>query len=91
MSISKNDIIHIAKLAKLKLDDEEATIFAREFENILKQFKTLDKLDLDDVTMEKPNVSVLRKDVQKKCEIEDLFRNVKTMRGTAIEVPKIIE
>ena len=44
MSISKNDIIHIAKLAKLKFDDEEATIFASEFENILEQFKTLDKL-----------------------------------------------
>lgn len=91
MSISKNDIIHIAKLAKLKLDDEEATIFAREFENILKQFKTLDKLDLDGVTMEKPNVSVLRKDVQKKCEIEDLYINTKVMRETSIEVPKIIE
>lgn len=91
MSISKNDIIHIAKLAKLKLDDEEATIFAREFENILKQFKTLDRLDLDDVTMEKPNVSVLRKDIQKKCEIEDLYINTKVMRETSIEVPKIIE
>lgn len=91
MSISKNDIIHIAKLAKLKLDDEEATIFAREFENILKQFKTLDRLDLDDVTMEKPNVSVLRKDIQKKCEIEDLYINTKVMRETSIEVLKIIE
>ncbi len=91
MSISKNDIIHIAKLAKLKFDDEEATIFAREFENILKQLKTLDKLNLDDVTMEKPNVSVLRKDVQKKCEIEDLYINTKVMRETSIEVPKIIE
>lgn len=91
MSVSKNDIIHIAKLAKLKFDDEEATIFAREFENILKQLKTLDKLNLDDVTMEKPNVSVLRKDVQKKCEIEDLYINTKVMRETSIEVPKIIE
>ena len=29
--------------------------------------------------------------LSKKCEIEDLFRNVKTMRDTAIVVPKIIE
>ena len=58
---------------------------------ILQQFKTLDALDLDDVVEIRPTVSVTRKDIPKKCEIEDLFRNVKTMRGTAIEVPKIIE
>ena len=62
-----------------------------EFENILEQFKTLDALDLDDVVEKRPTVSVTRKDIPKKCEIEDLFRNVKTMRDTAIEVPKIIE
>ena len=65
--------------------------FAKEFENILEQFKTLDALDLDDVVEKRPTVSVTRKDIPKKCEIEDLFRNVKTMRDTAIEVPKIIE
>ena len=65
--------------------------FAKEFENILQQFKTLDALDLDDVVEIRPTVSVTRKDIPKKCEIEDLFRNVKTMRDTAIEVPKIIE
>ena len=73
--------------------DEEAEAFAGEFENILEQFKTLDKLNLDDVEIERPNVSVLRKDIQKKCEIkqEELYQNVKVMRDTAIEVPKIIE
>ena len=53
----------------------------------------LDKLNLDDVEIERPYVSVLRKDIQKKCEIkqEELYQNVKVMRDTAIEVPKIIE
>ena len=84
---------YIAKLAKLRFNDEEAKAFAGEFENILEQFKTLDKLNLDDVEIERPNVSVLRKDIQKKCEIkqEELYQNVKVMRDTAIEVPKIIE
>lgn len=91
MGISKDDIIHIAKLAKLKFSDEEAYAFAVEFENILEQFKTLDKLDLDDVIIEKSNISVLRKDIQKKCKIEGLYINTKVMRDTSIEVPKIIE
>ena len=35
--------------------------------------------------------AVVRKDVCKKCEIDDLYRNTKVMRETSIEVPKIIE
>ena len=91
MAITKDDVKYIAKLAKLRFDDDEAQVFAGEFENILEQFKTLDKLNLDDVKIERPSVEVVRKDKRKKCEIEDLYRNVKVMRDTAIEVPKIIE
>ena len=91
MAITKDDVKYIAKLAKLRFDDDEAQVFAGEFENILEQFKTLDKLNLDDVKIERPSVAVVRKDERKKCEIEDLYRNVKVMRDTAIEVPKIID
>ena len=91
MAISKDEVKYIAQLAKLHFKEDEAEKFAKEFENILEQFKTLDALDLDDVVEKRPTVSVTRKDISKKCEIEDLFRNVKTMRDTAIEVPKIIE
>ena len=62
MAITKDDVKYIAKLSKLRFDDEEATSFAGEFENILEQFKTLDKLDLDDVKIERPRVTVVRKD-----------------------------
>ena len=91
MAITKDDVKYIAKLAKLRFDDDEAQVFAGEFENIFEQFKTLAKLTLDDVEIERPSVAVVRKDERKKCEIEDLYRNVKVMRDTAIEVPKIIE
>ena len=91
MAITKDDVKYIAKLAKLKFDDDDAEVFAGEFENILEQFKTLDKLNLDDVQIERPDVAVVRNDIAKKCEIEDLYRNVKKMRETFIEVPKIIE
>ena len=52
MAITKDDVKYIAKLAKLRFDDDEAQVFAGEFENILEQFKTLDKLNLDDVEIE---------------------------------------
>ena len=91
MAITKEDVKYIAKLAKLKFSEEEAEVFALEFENILQQFKSLDKLNLDDVEVERQKVAVVRKDICKKCEIDDLYRNSKKMRETSIEVPKIIE
>ncbi len=91
MTISKDQVKYIAKLAKLHFEEDEAGNFANEFENILEQFKIIDSLDLDDTESEIATVSVTRKDIPKKCEIKDLFINAKTMRDTSIEVPKIIE
>lgn len=91
MAITKEDVKYIAKLAKLKFSEEEAEVFAGEFENILEQFKTLDQLNLEDVEIERPKVAVVRKDICQKCDIDDLYRNSKNMRETSIEVPKIIE
>ena len=86
---------YIANLAKLKFSEEESLKLAHEFEIILTNFETLDKLDLSDINLDllsddlKP---VLRDDNVKYFEDKKkLFANVKSMNGTAIEVPKIIE
>ena len=92
MSVSVDEVKYIAKLSKLKFTDEEAEKFAKEFEGILENFKYLNELDLeikdDDKKEYKP---VVRKDEVKEFDCKDLFRNVKSMRDTYIEVPKIIE
>lgn len=92
MSVSVDEVKYIANLSKLKFTDEEAAKFAKEFEGILDNFKYLSELDLtieEDVKKEyKP---ITRKDEVKEFECKDLFRNVKSMRDTYIEVPKIIE
>ena len=92
MSVSVDEVKYIAKLSKLKFTDEEAEKFAKEFEGILENFKYLNERDLeikDDSKKEyKP---VVRKDEVKKFDCKDLYRNVKSMRDTYIEVPKIIE
>ncbi len=91
MTITKEDVKRIAKLAKLRFDDEEAEKFAVEFEHILKHFEAVDKLNLHDVKHIKPHVSVVRRDISKKCKIDNLYENTKSMRETYVEVPKIID
>lgn len=85
---------YIAKLAKLKFTEEEATKLAKEFEQILSHFETIDKVDLSDVDInEFDEVNTeFRKDAPRVYEDKKkLMQNVKSLRDGAIEVPKIIE
>jgi len=95
MNITLEDVNYIAKLAKLRFSEEEAIKMAGEFEGILDHFKSIDKLDLEGVNL---NVfaegikSVIRSDIKTTFDDKQkLFSNVKAMRDTYIEVPKIIE
>lgn len=93
--ISIDDVKYIAKLAKLRFTDEEAERMSKDFEGILEHFKSIDKFDLSAVDLNKYEdglESVIREDEVKVYEDkEKLLQNVKTMRETYIEVPKIIE
>jgi aspartyl-tRNA(Asn)/glutamyl-tRNA(Gln) amidotransferase subunit C len=93
--ISIDDVKYVAKLAKLKVTDEEAEKMSKDFEGILEHFKSIDKFDLSGVDLNKYEdslESVIREDEVKVYEDkEKLFQNAKTMRETYVEVPKIIE
>jgi len=95
MKITVENVYYIAKLAKLNFTEEEAQKMTKEFESILSNFDSIDKIDLSDVSLDIYNEnskSVLRKDEMTVfTDKKKLFRNVKSMRDTSIQVPKIIE
>jgi len=95
MKITIENVNYIAKLAKLNFTEEAAEKMAKEFESILSHFESIDKFDLSDVSLDlySENLkSVLRKDEMTVFEDKKkLFQNVKSMRDTSIQVPKIIE
>ena len=95
MKVEIKDVEYIAKLAKLQFTEEETNKLAKEFESILSHFESIDKFDLSGINLDlmsddlKP---VLRKDEVKQFEDKKkLFQNTKSMKDTAIMVPKIIE
>lgn len=95
MKISKEDVIYIARLAKLRLSEEEAERMTEEFGSILAHFQSIDMLGLEGVNADEISdgrQSVVRPD-KTSCfgDRQKLFANVKSMRGTYIQVPKIIE
>jgi aspartyl-tRNA(Asn)/glutamyl-tRNA(Gln) amidotransferase subunit C len=95
MKITIDDVSYISKLAKLRFTEEEAAQMAREFQNILTHFESIDKYDLSDIELNvfsKDMKPVYRKDEASVFEDKGkLFQNVKTMSDTSIKVPKIIE
>ena len=95
MKITIENVNYIAKLAKLSFTEKEAEKMTKEFESILSHFESIDKFDLSDVSLDiySENLkSVLRKDEMKVfTDKKKLFQNVKSMRDTSIQVPKIIE
>ncbi len=53
--ITKDEIIALAKLTKLRLSDDEVEQYTNEISELLTYFEQLDKLDLKDV---EPTISV---------------------------------
>lgn len=89
-----NTIHHIAKLAKLKLSDQEAMEFSNEFEGILSHFSNIDQEDLTGIEMEDYGAeqSVVRKDESKLYKNKkELFQNAKEKKDNSIVIPKVMD
>ncbi|HEY8349178.1 MAG TPA: Asp-tRNA(Asn)/Glu-tRNA(Gln) amidotransferase subunit GatC [Clostridia bacterium] len=95
MKISKDDVVYIAKLAKLRFSDEEIEKLTGEFESILSHFQSIDRMDLENVDPDEfadRREPVFRADENTIFGDRDkLFRNAGSMRGTFIQVPRILE
>jgi aspartyl-tRNA(Asn)/glutamyl-tRNA(Gln) amidotransferase subunit C len=47
--IERSDVLHVARLARLELSDEEVERMARELSSVLDYFMKISELDLEDV------------------------------------------
>jgi len=93
--ISREEVLHIAKLAKLPLTEEEIELYQKQLSRILEYFKRLEELDTSDVEPLKHILeagNVLRPDEPRpSLPIEDVLRNAPRRRDGFFEVPKVIE
>ncbi|MBS4033665.1 MAG: Asp-tRNA(Asn)/Glu-tRNA(Gln) amidotransferase subunit GatC [Ignavibacterium sp.] len=92
--ISKEQIEHIAKLAKIKLAPAETERFTKEFYQILNFVNQLEKIDMsrvEDFLPESRQKSIRQDKSQKRSdqEIEKLMVNVPDKSGKLIKTKKI--
>ncbi|MCH2376870.1 MAG: Asp-tRNA(Asn)/Glu-tRNA(Gln) amidotransferase subunit GatC [Pelagibacterales bacterium] len=95
MSIDKNTVKHISKLARISLDDEKIDSLSKDLSSIIKFIEKLNELKTDET---KPLTSIinsslkLRKDEIKDGKIRDqILKNSPEKNDEFFVVPKVIE
>jgi len=93
--ITRDEVLHIAKLAKLKLSEDEVELFQEQLGRILEYFKQLERLDTEHVLPMKHvlNVhTVLRADEPRSSvSAEEALKNAPKRRDNYFVVPKVVE
>lgn len=94
MSVTLQDVEHIAKLAKLSFSDQEKNKFVQQFNQILDYMEKLNELDTSNVepTFNVLNLqNILRKDkVKTWLTQEEALANAPKTKHGFFSVPKVI-
>jgi aspartyl-tRNA(Asn)/glutamyl-tRNA(Gln) amidotransferase subunit C len=95
MAITREEVRHIALLARLPLSDADAIAFAEQLDHILEAFTNLDRLDTSGVeptAQIAPMTTPFRDDVVSTTPDADAWlANSPARDGRFFKVPKIIE
>lgn len=93
--ITRAEVLRMAKLAQLKLTEEEIQLFQEQLGRILDYFKELEKLDTASVQPMKHVCdlhNVLRTDEPRpSVSPSEALRNAPQRRDDYFEVPKVVE
>lgn len=95
MAVSIKDVEHVAKLARLKFNDQEKEKFTHELNDILKYVEKLSEVDTEGVDISissYPMYNALREDeVQPSMDRKTVLENAPDSGYGYFKVPKVIE
>ncbi|PYM20617.1 MAG: Asp-tRNA(Asn)/Glu-tRNA(Gln) amidotransferase subunit GatB [Candidatus Rokuibacteriota bacterium] len=93
--ITREEVAHVARLARLELSDAELERMRAELDAILAYIDKLSTLDVDGVEPTShavPLVNVMRDDEPRpSCPSEEMLANAPDRHGDLFRVPRIIE
>jgi aspartyl-tRNA(Asn)/glutamyl-tRNA(Gln) amidotransferase subunit C len=95
MPISREDVRHVARLARLGLDDAEIDRVADQLNHILEAMEVLKRLDTSAIPPTAqviPLRNVMRDDVPRPCwPADEILRNAPRVRDQQFFVPPVLE
>ena len=94
MKVSKEELLHIANLADLKIKEDEIDKYLNNLENILEYTNVLDNAPiekLDETIGANDNENVFRKDEIKEFDnIDGILKNASELEDNMFKIPKVI-
>ena len=95
MKITREQVIHVADLARLKLTEEEQELITKDLENVINFADKLNELDIDNIDPTAhviPIQNVFREDIKNESfDREELLKNAPESEEGCYSVPKIVE
>ena len=95
MSISKEEIIHIAKLAILNLTEDEIEKYAKDMTDILEFAEIVNNLDTNEIKETvgiNGEYNVFRKDeIKPSMDRDELLKNSPSSEDGMFRIPKVIQ
>lgn len=95
MRITREDVVHVAKLARLQLTDEEIDTYTRQLDDILDHAARVDGLDtegVDPTAHPIPLANVLREDtVRPSLDRDEVLAQAPSAEDGYFRVPRILE
>jgi aspartyl-tRNA(Asn)/glutamyl-tRNA(Gln) amidotransferase subunit C len=95
MSISKEEIEHVAKLARLNLSEHEVEKYTKEMSNLIDFVNKLNELDTNGVESTANAIkmqNVFREDkVEKSFERDSILKNAPLKEAGCFRVPKVVD
>ena len=94
MKISKEELLHIAKLSDLEIKENEIDEYLKNLEDILNYTETIDKIDvskLDETIGATEEFNVFRKDeVKQFYNIDQMMENGPEVDRNMFKIPKVL-
>ena len=95
MKLSREEVLHIARLARVALTEAEVTRMSEQLSNLLEHFEVLQKVDTEGVPPTAQSValqSVMREDVvAPSLPAEDVLANAPRREGDCFRVRAVLE
>lgn len=95
MKITKEEVLHVAKLARLNLSEEETEKLQSDMESIIEFANTLNELDTEGVlptAHARPMSNAFREDVVKESyDRDEILKNAPESEDGGFAVPKVVE
>ncbi len=94
MKISKEELLHIAKLSDLEIKENEIEEYLKNLEDILNYTETIDKIDvskLDETIGATEEFNIFRKDEVKQFDnIDQMMENGPEVDRNMFKIPKVL-